>query len=176
MPVPVPVRPATAADAPAIAAIWHAGWGDGHLGNVPDELVPLRTAASFAERAGERWPDALVAEAGGEVAGFVIVTGDEVEQVYVAAAHRGSGLADALMDEAERRVRDGGHPSAWLAVVPGNGRARRFYERRGWVDTGPFVYEAFGPAGPVPVPARRYVKALAPRLTTPSPPGRRAAG
>lgn len=100
------------------------------------------------------------AEVGGQVAGFVTVVGDEVEQVYVAAPHRGAGVADMLMAEAERQVRHAGHPTAWLAVAAGNARARRFYERRGWFDTGLFDYAAEGELGPIPVPSHRYVKDL----------------
>jgi hypothetical protein len=43
-------------------------------------------------------------------------------------------------------------------VVGGNLRARRFYERCGWVDEGPFEHLAPGPGGPIRVPAHRYVK------------------
>ena len=67
-----------------------------------------------------------------------MVAGAEVEQVYVAAGHRGSGVARLLLAEAERLVAAGGHPRAWLAVVAGNERARRFYAREGWTDEGPF--------------------------------------
>jgi ribosomal protein S18 acetylase RimI-like enzyme len=52
------------------------------------------------------------------------------ELVYVAAARRGTGVADALLTEAERRVAEGGHQQAWLAVVAENARARRFYQAR----------------------------------------------
>jgi hypothetical protein len=45
-------------------------------------------------------------------------------------------------------------------VVGGNIRARRFYERNEWVDEGPFDHRAEGPAGPIHVPAHRYVKRL----------------
>ena len=48
---PVTLRPAVAEDAPAIATIWHLGWRDGHLGNVPETLVEARTEASFLPRA-----------------------------------------------------------------------------------------------------------------------------
>jgi hypothetical protein len=51
-----------------------------------------------------------------------------------------------------------GHRQAWRAVVPGNARARRFYQRCGWSDAGLFDYQAVGVAGPVPVPCHRYVK------------------
>jgi GNAT superfamily N-acetyltransferase len=38
-----------------------------------------------------------------------MVVGDEVEQVYVAAGHRGSGVAAVLLAEAARRVAANGH-------------------------------------------------------------------
>ncbi|MFC9255286.1 GNAT family N-acetyltransferase [Amycolatopsis thailandensis] len=155
------LRPATPADADAVAKIWYHGWRDGHLGNVPEALVRVRTRESFHERAAQRVADTSVAMVGDEVAGFVMVVGDEVEQVYVSSDHRGSGVAGTLLAEAERLVGAGGHPRAWLAVAPGNARARRFYERCGWVDGGLFDNPAFGPEGPIFVPCHRYVKHLA---------------
>ena len=44
----------------------------------------------------------------------------EIEQVYVAAAHRGGGVADALMADAEARIRSAGHAQAWLAAGSGD--------------------------------------------------------
>lgn len=157
----VTIRAAVAADMPAVARIWHAGWADGHLGHVPEALVAIRTEASFQVRAADRVADTTVAEVANEIAGFVMVSGDEIEQVYVAAAHRGAGVADALMADAEARIRSAGHGVAWLAVVAGNARARRFYERRGWLDTGPIDYFAAGDGAPILVPAQRYEKVLA---------------
>jgi GNAT superfamily N-acetyltransferase len=153
------VRPATPEDAAAVAEIWRDGWRDGHLGLVPDSLVAVRTDESFRTRAADRVGDTTVATLGGEVAGFVMVVADEVEQVYVSSRHRGSGVADALLAHAERQVRENGHGVAWLAVVAGNGRARSFYERMGWSDEGGFDYEAAVEDGStVSVPCRRYVK------------------
>jgi GNAT superfamily N-acetyltransferase len=125
---------------------------------VPEELVAVRTKESFRMRAAEHVEDTIVADVGGSVAGFTMIVDDEVEQVYVAAAHRGSGVADALLADAEARIRAAGHSRAWLAVVAGNARARRFYERRGWADDGPLIYPAEGPNGPIDVPTHRYVK------------------
>jgi GNAT superfamily N-acetyltransferase len=99
-----------------------------------------------------------MAVVGEEVAGFVMVVGDEVEQVYVDERFRGGGVAATLLAEAERQVAAGGHPLAWLAVAPGNARARRFYERMGWADEGPFAYSATVADGHVDVPCRRYTK------------------
>jgi GNAT superfamily N-acetyltransferase len=156
----VTLRPAEAGDAEDIAEIWHLGWQDGHRGFVPQELVDVRTEASFRKRASERIADATVAIVDAAVVGFVMVVDDEVEQVYVAAGHRGTGVAHGLMGEAERRVRESGHRKAWLAVVAGNGRARAFYERAGWVDEGPFDYAAVAEGGTIAVPCRRYTKLL----------------
>jgi len=158
----VRLRPATANDATDVAAIWHQGWRDGHLGFVPEGLVELRSAETFAARAPERLADTTVAERDGVVVGFIMVVEDEVEQVYLSAEHRGVGIADVLLDEAERQVAAAGHGRAWLAVVEGNARARAFYERRGWTDDGELAYRA-GTATPgetVEVPSRRYSKAV----------------
>ena len=157
---PITLRPATAEDAPMIAEIWESGWRDAHLGHVPEQLVAIRTTQSFQTRAAQHIGETTVADVGGEIAGFVTLADDEVEQLFVARAHRGAGVADALMADAEHRLRAAGHATVWLAVVGGNARARRFYERLGWTDGGPFEHLAPGNDGPIPVPAQRYVKAL----------------
>jgi GNAT superfamily N-acetyltransferase len=159
------LRPARDDDAGVVAAIWATGWRDGHLGNVPEALVAAREQEPFPDRAARRVDRTVVAETvadggPGEVAGFVMVAGDEIEQVYVAADHRGTGVAGLLLAEAERCVAAAGHGTAWLAVVDGNVRARRFYERRGWTDDGMFDYAAAVPGGTVPVPCHRYTRQL----------------
>ncbi|GAA3740465.1 GNAT superfamily N-acetyltransferase [Spinactinospora alkalitolerans] len=160
---PLTLRPASPADAETVADIWRSGWRDGHLGHVPGDLVAARTPESFASRAAQRVGDTVVAVLDGAVAGFAMVVADEVEQVYVAAAHRGTGVAGLLLTEAEHLVEEHGHDRAWLAVATGNARARHFYERQGWADEGPFDYPAEGPDGPIPVPCHRYAKRLADR-------------
>jgi len=155
------LRPATPQDAAEVARIWEAGWRDGHLGHTPDELVRLRTPESFRTRAANRVADTTIADVGGEVAGFVMVVSDEVEQVYVDAAHRGTGVAGLLLAEGARLVAAGGHARAWLAVATGNARARRFYERQGWTDEGEFQYPASIARGTLPVPCHRFVLEVA---------------
>ena len=156
----VTLRRALPQDAPTIAELWHLGWRDGHLGFVSQELIGARHEASFRRRAATRVNDTTLALVQGQIAGFVMVVDNEVEQVYVSALHRGKGVADMLMAHAERQIKDAGYSSAWLAVVAENARARRFYERRGWSDSGLFEYAAAGDNGPIPVPSHRYVKDL----------------
>jgi ribosomal protein S18 acetylase RimI-like enzyme len=154
----IQLRAATRAEAAAVAEIWRAGWLDGHLGGVPDELVEARTPESFHRRAADRVADTTVAIVNAEIAGFTMVVADEVEQVYVAARYRGTDVARTLLLAAERQVASQGFREAWLAVVASNVRARAFYSRCDWVDHGPFVYRAAAEAGVIEVPAHRYTK------------------
>jgi GNAT superfamily N-acetyltransferase len=101
-----------------------------------------------------------VAESLGQTVGFVVVKGDEVEQIYVDRKARGTGAAALLLRKAEAEIRSAGHRHAWLAVVAGNQRARSFYSRLGWRDSGPATYQAETEAGPFPVPCHRYEIAL----------------
>jgi GNAT superfamily N-acetyltransferase len=156
--VVVTLRPGTPDDAAVVADIWFAGWHPAHAGHVPDGLTERRTLAAFRERAPHRVAHTTVAEVDGELAGFIMVVGDEVEQVYVAPAHQGRGVAGVLLDEAERQVAAGGHRVAWLAVVTGNRRARAFYEKQGWVDDGDLPYEVEALGERFVSPCRRYVK------------------
>ena len=80
---------------------------------------------------------------------------DDVEGLIV---HRGSAVARTLLDEAERQVAAQGYDEAWLAVVAGNARARRFYERRGWRDGGDLPYEVSAGGATYLSPCRRYLK------------------
>ncbi|MCW2812859.1 MAG: GCN5-related N-acetyltransferase [Nocardioides sp.] len=155
------LRPASPDDMSAVADLWHAGWHDAHPGHVPEGLTAARTLAEFHERAATRTADTTVAEVDGGadgLAGFVMVVGDEVEQVYVAAAHRGTGVAEVLLDEAVGQVAAGGHIEAWLAVVEGNARARRFYERHGWHDAGALPYVVTSGGASYVSPCRRYAR------------------
>jgi ribosomal protein S18 acetylase RimI-like enzyme len=64
-----------------------------------------------------------------------------------------------LLTHAEQTIANR-HDRAWLAVVAGNVRARRFYERQGWQDAGPFDYFAEVGGGTFTVPCHRYEKQL----------------
>jgi GNAT superfamily N-acetyltransferase len=97
-----------------------------------------------------------VAESDGQIVGFVVVKGDEVEQIFVDRAARGTGVGAILLNKAEAEIRRAGHRRAWLGVVAGNQRARAFYSRLGWRDAGPFTYMAETEIGPLGIPSHRY--------------------
>jgi ribosomal protein S18 acetylase RimI-like enzyme len=153
------LRAASLADADAIAALWHRGWIDGHLGHVPEALHAHRRLVDFQQRVPPRIPTTTVATLGREIVGFVTLQDDELEQLYVAASARGGGVAGALIRHGERLIAER-YSTAWLAVAVGNDRARRFYARQGWSDVAALDYRAETAAGPIVVPCRRYEKVV----------------
>lgn len=155
------LRPATADDVDAIVAVFHQGWHDVHPGRVPDGLTERRTPEAFHERVSARvaeTDETTVADVDGTVAGFIMVSGDEAEQVYVDRAFRGVGVAGPLLTEAERQIAAAGHDVAWLVVVQGNERAQAFYAKQGWVDEGDVDYPVSALGEEYISPCRRLTK------------------
>jgi ribosomal protein S18 acetylase RimI-like enzyme len=157
------IRPAVAADIPEIARVWRAGWLDGHVGNVPDEVVAARDEAHFLRTSEELVDTTLLAvDDDDTVLGVVLVTDEELGQLAVAAEARGRGIGQALVTAAEELIAVN-HDRAELGVAPGNTTARRLYERCGWTDLGDVTMPArpdeLGGL-PVPVVLRHYVKQL----------------
>ncbi|WP_243059830.1 GNAT family N-acetyltransferase [Nocardioides sp. SR21] len=154
------LRPARPEDMATVADIWHRAWHVAHPGHVPDGLTAGRTRAAFHERTPARVADTTVAEVDGRVVGFTMVDGDELEQLFVDPDLHGGGVAAPLLAAGERRIAAAGHHVAWLAVVVGNARARRFYEKHGWYDAGDLPYEVTAGGATYISPCRRYEKQL----------------
>jgi GNAT superfamily N-acetyltransferase len=158
---PVPpfvLRPAEPADAETIIAVWYTGWREAHAGYLPAALLDHRSPRDFRDRLSDILGTTTVATVDGNVVGLVVTTGAEIEQLYVASDHRGTGIAVALLRHGEAVIGTE-FSTAFLAVVAGNARARHFYEREGWHDTGPFDYYAWTPSGDrIAVPCHRYEK------------------
>jgi GNAT superfamily N-acetyltransferase len=154
-------RPARPEEAPAIAALWHAGWRDAHLEIVPQSLAAFRSAERFLARTEAALDRMILAEEAGALQGMALLSGDELEQFYLAGAARGTGLAPRLMAEAEALLAAAGHRRAWLACTAGNLRARRFYERQRWrhVRDAPMRIET--PEGDIVITIWRMEKDLA---------------
>ncbi|MBN9021884.1 MAG: GNAT family N-acetyltransferase [Rhizobiales bacterium] len=155
-------RPAGEADLGAVARLYHDVWHETHAGFMPGEEARLRTPAFFLERMTALLSTTVVVEREGGVIGFAAWSGHLLGQIYVHASHRGSGVAVALLSEAERRMADEGIATSELHCVVGNARARRFYERMGWTHVGSVTEAVAGPNGPVAVEFWCMTKALIP--------------
>jgi GNAT superfamily N-acetyltransferase len=154
------LRPATAADAEQLARIVTDGFAAyGEFAAPGWEPPSYEVQLELIEQALPE-PDAwcLIAEADSEIAGLVLIR-DAAQpplsspepgmaflwRLFVEPPWFGSGLALLLHDEALREARNRGYTAIRLFAAAGQARARRFYEREGWVAAGPpFMQESFG--------------------------------
>lgn len=154
------VRAADAAEIDRLSALWYDGWHEAHAPIVPVELTRLRTLQSFRDRLHAALPDIRVVGGPGAPLGFSIIKEDELYQLFVSPEARGSGVAAALIADAEARLRAAGVATAWLACAIGNERAARFYEKCGWHRVGTMVNEVETSRGPFLLQVWRYEKSL----------------
>jgi GNAT superfamily N-acetyltransferase len=87
-----------------------------------------------------------VAERDGEIIGLATRVGSELRDLYVVPRAWGTGVARALMEAVLSEIRAADAAEAMLWVVQANGRARRFYEREGWLPSGETRDSALGPS------------------------------
>jgi ribosomal protein S18 acetylase RimI-like enzyme len=158
------VRAAEPGEVDCLARVWFDGWQDAHLEILPAELRRFRTLESFTERLHAALQHVRVAGPVGEPVGFSIVKDDELYQLYVSATARGTGVAAALIADAEARIAQSGVTRAWLACAIGNERAARFYEKHGWRRIGTMVSQLETPDGIFPLEVWRYEKHLSPAI------------
>jgi GNAT superfamily N-acetyltransferase len=139
------IRTPTLADADAVARVHVQGWRETY-----SELLPPRFYDDAAlERQQRRWASVLsrdvlpgvlrVADSGNNLIGVAFANhsrGDDIHRdlelglIYVLAAHHGTGAGQALLDAVL------GDAPAQLWVARDNPRARAFYTRNGFVDSG----------------------------------------
>lgn len=137
---PIFLRPAEQADRPALADLWVAAW------------TPVLPQIDFASRRAwflDHWRGleaggavAIVAETAAAPQGFMIFhpASGYIDQIAVASAAQGSGLAKLLLDWAKARCPDG----LSLKVNQDNPRAARFYQREGFAIGGTGISAASG--------------------------------
>lgn len=154
------VRPAVEIELDQLAQVWFDGWHEAHARIVPPELTRVRTLPSFRERLQAALPHTRTVGALREPLGFCVVKNDEVYQLFVSKPARGTGVAAALLADAEARLRANGVSTGWLACAIGNDRAARFYEKSGWRRAGTVLNLAETSAGAFALDVWRYEKRL----------------
>jgi ribosomal protein S18 acetylase RimI-like enzyme len=148
---PIEIRPATPDDALPLAILHVDSWRSAYHGFVPtsflDGLDYDRRAVRFRESLAAHTEETYVAEAGGEILGFLTVgpcrdedvngevTG-EIWGIYLAPQHWRKGIGTALCRYGEQLLRSWGYRQAVLWVFADNDQARRFYEAMGFTADG----------------------------------------
>lgn len=121
------VRPASAADALEIAEVFLASRRDAlpYLPALHSDEETRRWIADVVLKHSEVW----VAAFDDVIVGFLSVSGDHLDHLYVRPGYYRQGIGDRLLTKAKeinpRRLR--------LFTFQRNGRARAFYEARGFV-------------------------------------------
>ena len=160
METPTHVRAAVPAEIPQLARVWYDAWRDAHAALLPEGLVRVRTLESFRDRLSANLEPVRVVGPVGSPLGLCAIRDDELYQLFVSQAARGTGAAQALLADGEDRLRAGSVATAWLSCAIGNERAARFYEKCGWRRVGTMVAELETTAGPFPLESWRYEKEL----------------
>ena len=148
-------RTAVGEDAAAIDRVFRTSFCDtfAHLYRPKDleAFLSKFTLDAWTTELGDESYRFRVAEADGEIVGFVklgppelpVQTAGpaiELRQLYILHEYRGLGAAQALMDWALAEAKARGGQELYLTVYTENWRARRFYEKYGFVEVGPYKF------------------------------------
>lgn len=146
------------ADALEVARVHVRSWQSAYRGLIAQDYLDGLRPEVWANRytfgrVGLRLPSTVVAVDGSAIRGLATtgLSGDdglpnfgELMALYVDPSCVGSGVGRALITAARERLRGLGVAGALLWVLDGNARARRFYERDGWMCDGAWRTETFG--------------------------------
>lgn len=127
-----------------------------HPKNAPEDMAAYMAEAFSRETVAAELADPknlfLLAEIGGEVAGYAKLTIGAIEdgitaerpielnRLYSHQKFLGKGVGQALMDECFAAARELGRDVMWLGVWEYNPRAQRFYEKNGFRFVGSHVF------------------------------------
>lgn len=116
--------------------MWHDIWHETQAPFVPDDLIRLRTKDDFHVRLVHMADRLRVIGPDGAPFGLCVIDEDQLDQLCVARAARGTGAAQALLEDGESRLFANGTSRAHLDCLIENIAARRFYARHGWQERG----------------------------------------
>ena len=152
------IRRAHASDVLQVATLYHAVWHETQARFMPTAECTRRSIEFFVDRMTALLSTTLVEARDGTMVAFSAWKGPLLSQIFVAAAHRGSSIAPNLMTASEGEMAKEGTSEAELHCAVGNERARRFYERMGWLHSGKIMEHVAGDDGQVDVPFWRMTK------------------
>ena len=124
----VALRPATTADAAAMAQV-HVACREANVPSMPPMVHDLPTTHRWVQGRLEGGSTGWVAERDGSVVGYLVLTDDWLDDLFLAPGETGHGVGAALLDVAKTELPGGFQ----LWVFASNLGARRFYERHGLI-------------------------------------------
>jgi GNAT superfamily N-acetyltransferase len=127
------LRSATGADAPNVAALVDAAYGN-YVERIG--MMPRPMTEDYAEVIAKR--QVTLAESHGTIVGVIVLTVDDegfvIDNVAVDPSHRGKGLGRALLKFAEAEARRAGFDSIYLYTHEKMNENLAIYSRIGYVE------------------------------------------
>lgn len=142
----IDIRPASRADAPAIAETHALAWNNAYAGIIPHRALRMmieRRNSAWWTRAIERGTSVTVCDMGGTIAGYAtyglnrakaLPQGGEIYELYLRPEYQGVGIGGRLFKTAQRRLHAHGCDGMVVWALEDNNNARRFYEDHGGRD------------------------------------------
>jgi GNAT superfamily N-acetyltransferase len=156
--VPLTLRRATPADAAMYARVSRETFHDSYAAMSDPAMMALHLQRNFGEaiqrtELEDPATSVLVAQGPDEAwAGFVALRRGappacvrahapvQLQRIYVVRSWHGRGAGAFLLEAAREAARAEGADALWLQVWERNARARRFYEKHGFVEVGTHPY------------------------------------
>lgn len=126
---PVTLRPATLADTSAMADV-HVAAREANLAGMPPMVHTREATQDWIARRVEGGSEAWVAERGEVILGYLVLTDDWLDDLFLRPGSYGQGVGAAMLD-LTKTLRPAGF---MLWVFESNAGARRFYRRHGLVE------------------------------------------
>jgi len=125
------VRPIADSERRETGLMWQASMHKAYTWMRPDQLHPLDEALRFFDESICARCDVFVAVRSGQVVGLLALEGAVLDHLFVHEDFWERGIGSLLLDHAKALQPQG----LELVTLQRNTRARRFYERRGFVET-----------------------------------------
>jgi GNAT superfamily N-acetyltransferase len=123
--VKISIRPYTEADFAAVTTVWFESWESVGIA-VPVSSLKSEMCERFLREVAGNW-SVYVATVNTDVAGFVALQEDRLQQLFVAPKMQNRGVGKQLLDFVKAQ-----RPAGFWLTTPTEGRAVRFYEREGF--------------------------------------------
>lgn len=136
-----------------ISRVYEESWKYAYRGIIPQtylDSIPQGHWADAADREGRR---SLILLEEGRIVGTSCVSRSRLEElsdwgeiisIYLLPEYIGKGFGHALLCAAVEELRQMGFRSVFLWVLEENARARRFYEREGFTESGKVLDDEIG--------------------------------
>jgi ribosomal protein S18 acetylase RimI-like enzyme len=151
------IRDARYGDQRRLAEIMNATWAEIWAPHMPDEADKAWRDNAIAEYfVDQLWSDCLVAVVQDAIAGFALLSDDEVSTLHVDPAFRRRGIGGAMMCAAEARAGALGYRHLRIETEAFNTDAHAFYSALGYAETRRFTGNVVG----FPTPCLELVRPL----------------